>query len=452
MLNISNNSVSRHIVSKNYSTLVAVEQKKSSKVLRKIIYWFFGIGIVILFLPWTQNIRSAGTVTTLRPEQRPQSLHSVIAGRIDSWYIQEGDFVNAGDTILKISEIKDAYFDPKLIDRTRDQVTFKKQSVAAYDQKINAQAEQLKILESQRELKLSQMNIKLKQTRLKVQNDSIAYEAAKVQLTTAKHQLNRQDSLYQLGLKSLTDLESRNLKYQEALAKETAARNKWFNTKNELINLAVERSNIRVKFDSDLNKVLSDRLSTISQKLDTETGLSKLENQFSNYQFRNGLYYLTAPQDGYITKASTNGIGETIKEGQEILTLMPRNYDLAVAMYVEPIDLPLVKLNEKVRIQFDGWPAIVFSGWPNASHGTYGGQIYAIDQYISANGKYRVLVRPDPDDYPWPEALRFGSGASTMTLLNDVPIWYELWRNINGFPPEYYTGGIDLKKTETKRK
>jgi hypothetical protein len=23
-------------------------------------------------------------------------------------------------------------------------------------------------------------------------------------------------------------------------------------------------------------------------------------------------------------------------------------------------------------------------------------------------------------------------------LLNDVPVWYEIWRQLNGFPPEYY--------------
>jgi hypothetical protein len=31
-----------------------------------------------------------------------------------------------------------------------------------------------------------------------------------------------------------------------------------------------------------------------------------------------------------------------------------------------------------------------------------------------------------------------GSGASGIALLNDVPIWYELWRQLNGFPPDYY--------------
>ena len=108
-----------------------------------------------------------------------------------------------------------------------------------------------------------------------------------------------------------------------------------------------------MKYQSDYTKIQSDRFSTISDKLDTETNLSKLENQYSNYAYRNGLYFILAPQDGYITKTTSTGICELIKEGEEILTLMPANYDLAVEMYIDPIDLPLVDKGEDVRIQFD---------------------------------------------------------------------------------------------------
>ena len=448
MLNISENSISQRIKTEDYSTLQTLEGKKTSKVLRRLIYIFMGLGVIILLLPWTQNIRSYGTVSTLKPNQRPQSLNTVIAGQVEQWYVQEGDFVSKGDTILKIKEVKDAYFDDQLLPRTENQVNLKKESVEAYSDKIKTQEEQMIILADQRDLKLQQARIKLQQSTLKVQNDSIAFTAAQVKAINAERQYRRADSLYTLGLKSLTEVEQKRLKFQEALSYQTETNNKWLNSQNEVIALQIEISNIKTKFNADYNKLLSDKLSTQSTKLDTETSLLKLENQYSNYVYRNGLYFITAPQDGYITKTSSTGIGETLKEGEEILTLMPRNYDLAVEVFVEPIDLPLIKLGEKVRIQFDGWPAIVFSGWPNASHGTYGGRIYAIDQYISANGKYRVLIEPDPEDYPWPEALRFGSGTSTMILLNDVPIWYEMWRRINGFPPDYYTG----KETDVAKK
>jgi adhesin transport system membrane fusion protein len=453
MLNISKQSVTQEISRKKFSTIEDVENKKSSKVLRRIIYVTFILFLIILFLPWTQNIRSEGTITTLKPDQKPQSLNSIIDGRIAFWYIQEGDFVNKGDTILKISEIKPEYFDSELLNRTQNQVDFKKKSIGIYDDKISTQEELQEVIKTQRNLKLTQSKIKLQQAILKVQNDSIALATAAVDRITADNQLNRMDSLYTLGLKSLTDLEAKRVKLQQTQSYEMEAKNKWLNSQNELITLKIDISGVEAKYLEDYNKLQSDKFTTISGKLDSETNLSKLENTFSNYKFRNGLYYITAPTTGYITKTFNSGIGENIKAGDKILTLMPKNYDLAVELYVRPIDLPLVKKGEKVRIQFDGWPAIIFSGWPNASHGTYGGKIYAIDQFISSNGQFRVLVEPDKEDHPWPEALRFGSGTSTLIMLNDVPIWYELWRNINGFPPEYYKSQNEMKeKTKSTKK
>lgn len=451
MLNISENKVSEKIKAKNYSTINMVEAKQSGRILRKLIYISFGVGLILLFLPWTQNIRSDGNVSVLKPNQKPQTINSVIGGRIENWFVQEGDYVNQGDTLLKISEVKVDYFDDQLVDRTKNQVEFKKQSVEAYVDKIKAQDEQIENLKKQQELKLNQATNKLLQARLKVQNDSNSYAAAQTDIRIADYQYRRIDSLYNAGLKSLTDLEKRKMTQQKAKAKFVGAKNKWLASQNNVINAQIEIANIRTKFNLDLNKLQSSRLSTISAKLDAENSLTKLQNTLSNYEFRNDLYYIIAPVDGYITKTMVNGIGETIKAGQEVLSMMPRTYQLAVETYIDPLDLPLVAKNENVRIQFDGWPAIVFSGWPNASHGTYDGRIYAIDQFISANGKYRVLIAPDTTNYPWPDALRVGAGASSMILLNDVPIFYELWRRINGFPPDFYSAA-ERKEMKAKGK
>ena len=448
MLNISREKVSDKIKSYGFEALTKVEAKKSNKVLRKIIYVGLAITFVIMFLPWTQNIRTNGKVTTLKPGQRPQSINTVIAGQIMYWYVQEGDFVRKGDTILRIAEVKSEYFDDKLLNRTKDQVEFKKNSINAYDNKIKTQTDQMALLTNQRDLKVEQLQIKLAQSKLKVQNDSLSYDAAKTYYLIAQAQFKRADSLYKDGLKSLTDWEKRRNNLQDAKAKETTAKNKWLNSKNELFSILLEISNTQVKYKNDINKLQSDLCSTQSNKLDAETNLSKLENQFSNYEYRNKLYHILAPQSGYITKTITSGIGETIKEGEKVVTLMPQDYELAVELYVEPIDLPLINIGERVRIQFDGWPAIVFSGWPNASHGTYGGIVYAIDQYISDNGKYRILVSPDTTDYAWPDALRFGAGTNNMILLGDVPIWYELWRRINGFPPNFYADKQEEKSNK----
>jgi multidrug efflux pump subunit AcrA (membrane-fusion protein) len=264
------------------------------------------------------------------------------------------------------------------------------------------------------------------------------YQASKINYNIAVDQYERMKKLYEKDLKSLTDLENRKLTMQRAQATMISNEQKLLSSRNEVINAQVELTSIQAQYRDDISKAEAEKYSAMSNMYDAEMTVTKLQNQYMNYSVRTGYYYITAPQDGYITKAIQVGLGETIKEGEKIVSIMPANSKLAVEMYIRPIDLPLVQKGEHVRIQFDGWPAIVFSGWPNTSYGTYGGTVVAIDNFISDNGLYRVLVAPDPKDHPWPDALRVGAGSNSMLLLNDVPVWYELWRQINGFPPDFY--------------
>jgi multidrug resistance efflux pump len=245
--------------------------------------------------------------------------------------------------------------------------------------------------------------------------------------------------LYNEGLKSLTDLESRTLKQQESQAKLIAQESKLLSSRNELINARIELSSIESEYRDKIAKANSEKFSALSSVYGTNAELTKLQNQYSNYEVRSGLYYITAPQDGYVTQAIKTGLGETIKEGASVVSIMPAEYDLAVEMYIQPMDLPLVQIGQSVRFMFDGWPAIVFSGWPNVAYGTFGGTVVAIDNFTSKYGQYRILVAPDKNDIAWPSAIRPGSGANGFALLNNVPIWYEVWRQINGFPPDYYS-------------
>jgi len=438
MLNISPNSIQNSVDKSKFRSLFKVENQRSGKTLLRIMSVVFAIAGVIMFFPWTQNINARGKVTALKPEQRPQTIHSVIAGRIEKWFVQEGDLVEKGDTILFISEVKDEYFDPNLLNRTEEQLRAKEKAVKSYMEKVRSLENQIDAISQTRKLKLEQAENKLQQARLKVISDSIDFQASEINYEIAKEQFQRMEGLYEKGLKSLTNLESRELNMQKAHASMISVKNKLLTSKNEAINANVEINSIDAQYRDGLAKSESEKYTALSNMYDAEAVVTKLQNQYTNYSVRAGMYYITAPQDGYITKAIQSGIGETIKDGESIISIMPAKYDLAVEMYVKPIDLPLLEKGQDIRIQFDGWPAIVFSGWPNTSFGTYGGRVFAIDNFISESGEYRILVSPDPNDHPWPEALKIGAGTRNMVLLKDVPIWYELWRKINGFPPDYY--------------
>lgn len=452
MLNISENRIEGKINTGKYSSFSMVKNYQSITVLSKVLIVAFVVTFLVMFLPWTQNIRSRGYVTTLQPSQRPQTINSVIAGKIEKWFVREGDYVNKGDTILFISEIKDDYFDPDLLSRTEEQIKSKELSVKSYMEKVNSLDAQIDALLQTKKLKTEQAKNYIKQAQLKVLSDSVDLEAAKTNYQIAEKQFKRQEELYEQGLKSLTELESRKLKLQETQSKLISAENKLLTSRNVLINAQVEINSINNQYRDKLSKAESDKYTALSSMYDAEAVVTKMQNQYMNYSVRQGMYYITAPQDGYITKAIRSGIGETIKEGEEMVSIMPAKYDLAVEMYIKPFDLPLISKGQKVRFMFDGWPSVVFSGWPNVSYGTFGGVVVAIDNFISDNGKYRILVAPDKNDVKWPDGLRVGSGANGMALLKDVSIWYELWRNLNGFPPDYYKAENKDRKEDKKKK
>ena len=439
MLNISTNSVKSRFEGHDLKAYRSVMTRSRAHVLRNLIWGLLAAFLASMFLPWTQNVRSEGKVTTLTPEQRPQTVHALIDGRIQRWFVQEGDQVSIGDTLAVIAEINNAYLDPLLINRTEQQLQAKEQTVQAYMSKVTALDQRIDALIQTRRLKMQQAQNKIEQGHLKVTGDSIELVAAQTNLAIAQRQFDRTERLYNDGLKSLTDLEAKQLSLQKSQADAISRESVLLASQNELINAEVELTSISAQYVDDIAKAESEKFSALSALYEAEATVTKIQNDFTNYQIREGMYIIRAPQSGFITEVIRTGIGEAVKGGEPILTIAPNDVDLAVEMYVEPVDLPLMDIGREVQIQFDGWPAVVFSGWPNTSYGTYSGRVYAIDRVINKNGKFRLLVAPDAAREPWPSALRVGGGASSMILLDDVAVGYELWRQINGFPPNFYT-------------
>jgi multidrug efflux pump subunit AcrA (membrane-fusion protein) len=408
----------------------------------RIKYWAFGFFIVagiVMLLPWTQNVRARGKVTTLRQEQRPQELNSIIPGKIVTWYVKEGDLVKAGDTILQIAEVKDDYLDPNLVNRTGEQIAAKKQSVDFYKSKVTATQNQMTALDNNRSLKQAQLQNKIRQLQQKLQSDSAETIAANNDYNIAAKQYKRQQTMYDSGLVSLTQLEQRNLAFQNATAKKTSAEIKLANTRQDLLIARVEIDAINQDYFEKVSKAQGDQFQSMSQIAGGQGEVAKLENQYTNYNIRRGMYYITAPQSGQVAKAKKAGIGEIIKDGEMLVEIVPDNLEYAVELFVQPMDLPLIAAGQRVQFLFDGFPAIVFSGWPNASYGTFTGKVVAVENSVSVNGRFRILIVEDTTvKKKWPYQLKIGTGAQGFALLKNVPVWYELWRNINGFPPDYY--------------
>ncbi|HOY04583.1 MAG TPA: HlyD family efflux transporter periplasmic adaptor subunit [Saprospiraceae bacterium] len=451
MLNISENEVHHSEDLNRLASLQRIYLPKWHLSFKKLMLVILVIFLFFMFLPWTQNVRADGKVTTLRPEQRPQTINATISGRIEQWYVTEGQAVKKGDTIVHLSEVKAEYFDPALVERMGNQMEAKENAIASYSGKAGALDDQIAAMQSELESKTRQIQNKIQQARLKIESDSLKTVQAKIDLQVAERQFAGSKALYDKGLKSLTDLEEKRLKLQETQTKLVAAGNQLETSRNDL---AIYQTELRLVSNETANKVAktrSDRFSTLSEQYDARATVSKLSIERENYARRQAFYYITAPQDGFIVRAIKPGIGEILKEGDPVVSIQPADYQLAVELYVKPLDLSLLQVGHEVRFLFDGWPAFFFSGWPGVSLGTFGGKIVAMDRNISPNGKFRVLVAPDTSEETWPVALQPGGGAKGIALLNNVPVWYELWRVMNGFPPDLYKG-MDNSNSEKESK
>ncbi len=410
MLNLSSNRIESMVPKDRLYSLRSLQTPKAGKLLAKILFGLILIGVASLFLPWQQNIRGKGAVTALAPGNRPQTIETTIAGRIQQWKIREGQLVAKGDTIAILSEVKEKYFDPQMLQRLREVINSKESSLSSKNEKSKALNRQINALEDAMKSKIDQSKAKL--------------DAEKFRFENAKNQYERNKKLFEAGNIPLTKFQDIEYKYQGSEA--------------DFINAEIEIERVPAEYLDKINKAESDLNNTLAEQFDTEAELSKLRNEYVNMEIRSQQYFILAPQDGFVIKASQGGIGETIKEGDPLCTILPKSDDIAVEMFVEAMDVPLISKGRKVRIEFDGFPALQFSGWPSVSVGSFGGLVEVIDYTSTKPGQFRILVVPDKTDEQWPKQLRVGSGTKGWVMLNDVPIWWELWRQLNGFPTSLY--------------
>lgn len=440
MLEISNEKIDYKEINDKVHSLKTLSPPRNARRLAYILIALFFMLVAALFLPWQQNISATGKVTALSPADRPQVVQSVIAGRIKEWRIQEGQFVKKNDTLAVISEVKADYFDPKLLSRLEEQVNAKKEGMEANQGKVAALEQQISSLQNAQKFSLEKARNKYAQTKLKVISDSASLQAQRVQYDIARSQFARYDSLYRNdGLISKTAWEKRQLKLQNTYAKVVSLQNKLLISKNKLMNARIQLNSLVAEYTGKISKSQSEKSSTLAYVAGARGQLSKLRNKYANMEIRHQQYCILAPQDGYVVKALKSGMGELLKANEAIATIMPANPSVAVELLVPARDVPLIEKGRHVRLEFDGWPALQVSGWPSVSVGTFGGKVRVIDYIISKGGKYRLLIVPDKiNDGNWPKQLRVGSGVYGWVMLKDVPIWYELWRKLNGFPPSLY--------------
>ncbi len=412
------------------SALAVARTPRLIGLLAKAGVWLFLLTPPALLLtPWQQNITSTGRVTAFSPIEREQTIQAPVSGRIVQWQIKEGAKVKAGDVLLEIADV-----DPQLLDRLQQQREAATAKLTAKEEELRTYRLQINNLIATRDLQAATAQYRLDVARQRAFAARETIASAHATLDAAEIQTKRLQRLLADGLVSQRDFEvaerdgivaRRNLNSGQAaldgaLAEQRAAENE----------IGRIRADAQVRVDlaeASANKIQSELEDSKSSLLKSEIDVSRQQSQI-----------VTAPRDGNVLRLLVNPQSNIVRQGEPLLILVPDPGMKAVELWVSGNDAALITAGRHVRLQFEGWPAIQFAGWPEVAVGTFGGNVAFVDSTDDGKGKFRVLVVPNPDEIQWPSGrfLRQGVRVNGWILLNRVTMAYELWRQLNAFPPQ----------------
>jgi membrane fusion protein, adhesin transport system len=452
------------------SVMPSLRLARSSRIARRVGYTLAVVMVFTLVLvavaPWQQSISGAGHVAAFRPDLRTQVVQSPIRGRLLRLgeNIYENAEVKEGQLIAELRDLDEGYSErlEQQLENSRLTLGNAQQRLVASEQILQFSKTVLETLEMQL--------LSLKRGKRLVESAQDAYVMMAEQRMQAEQQTlaEQQAALPQLEAEVLR---MRNLEREQIVSLQDL---QLVERRLNELRARISRSQYLVQAaESDLEGKQNDREAAVNRaQIDieaAEAGLRRAEGDvskaesdvaaaeqavnFANSQFlemqanvarqRNQL--LTAPFDGYLVEIYPNLGTAVLKEGDPICKIVPKTLDRAVQIWVQGNDAPLICAGRHVRLQFEGWPAVQFAGWPSVAVGTFGGEVVSVDAIDDGRGNFRVMVRPDPDDTPWPEGqfLRQGARAKGWVLLDQVPLWYEIWRRLNGFPPVVTEGLLE---------
>lgn len=389
---------------------------------------FVVLPILLVVVPWQQNVPGSGRVTALDPLDRVQILPAPVTGRLVKVNVQEGSVVEEGQILAEMADQ-----DPNYVLRLEQQFEFTRDEVQAARTMLDFYSDQLITLEDGREQAISEATFALNETIEKVRSEERKLEAIEAELDQKRADRERKSTLWTQGVVS-------ELVFQEAERDYKAARAKVEGAKNDVEAVRNEEKAKMAKISKVSAEELAKIQSTQSKREEARAKVAEAEKKLNDAKtklVRQQTQTIVAPRSGTIMRVHAASSADLLSRGAPLIELVPHTDRIAVELWVRGVDGPLITPGRKVRIQFEGWPAVQFAGWPSVAVGTYGGVVHIVDAQARSDGRIRVLVLPDPDDEEWPEApfLRQGVRANGWLLLDTVRLGFEFWRQLNAFPP-----------------
>lgn len=385
--------------------------RRARAVARLILLLLPSLALMLLLLPWRQAARGMGEVISYDPALRPQQIEAPVQGRITAWHVQEGQRIEAGDLIAEITD-NDASYGRRLEDKR-----------AAAEEVLSSAEAQVRSYEDKRSAERAGLAVALGEYDATIASLERKRVGEVAELEAAVQNATRIETLSAEGIASARSNELATASVGKSRAAVSAR-----DAEIEAVRSAREK--IAQQILSRIAVVEAELEAARASASEARQKLRDAEVSVARQETRN----ITAPLSG-VVQDLLGGPGGQIKTGDPVVTLVPDLEQPAVEVFIDGNDMPLVRVGDEVRLVFEGWPALQMNAWPYASTGTFSGRV-AFVAASGEQGKFRILIVPDPEALGWPgtEHLRQGVKAKAWILLSEVSIGYELWRQINGFP------------------
>jgi multidrug efflux pump subunit AcrA (membrane-fusion protein) len=383
---------------------------------------------VAALAPWQQSVTGAGRVIAFEPLERQQTLEAPIEGRVVRWHVHEGERVEEGQLLLEMSDN-----DPQLFERLEQERTLTRDRMTTYAARVTSLEDRLLAVENAQAGAVRAADARVQMARDRLAASDQAVTAADADLDAQAVNLERTRDLAEQGLVSQRELELAILAEARARTGAAAAENSRDAARADRDGASAARLQAQATMLAEIENARATLESARTDLQAAETALLRIDSRLA----RQGLQVVTAPRAGSVFRIQANVMGEQVKVGDPLLTLVPDAAERAVELWVDGNDAALVSAGRAVRMQFEGWPAVQFAGWPSVAVGTFGGRVSFLDSTDDGQGNFRVVVVPDDADEPWPDErfLRQGVRANGWVLLDSVSLGFEIWRQLNGFPP-----------------
>lgn len=402
-----------------------ITARRTARLLALLLLAF---AVLCAASPWQQSVRGDGSVVAFDAADRPMTIEAPTKGVVRRWHVQEGETVVGGQLLVSLEDN-----DPRRLERLRAERDAAAETADRKADGVRALEASLIAAQIAADAKVAATGSKVDAANRKIEAASQKVAAAAAKLETASRNLERVQALHAEGLTSQRKLELAVLKAAEGQADLLGAEAEQARALADREAAASDRDEARADADSKLSSLESKLESARGEVAAAQAKRIAMETKLSRQETQE----VAAPRDGVVQRLLVAQGSEQVKEGDPLALIVPPRRSATVALTVDGNDAALLEPGRSVRLQFEGWPAVQFVGWPSVAAGTFGGLVQLIDPASDGSGNFRVIVSADPDDAPWPPTERLRPGVRThgWVLLEQVPLGFELWRQLNGFPP-----------------